>query len=209
MSRLTCAALGALLLAAIPAVAADVKSGTIVLSAADTQQLGRLSRMAPPSDWSSAKPYPGIVNGGTSYAYTTIDATFAANRRQTIYYDITVDDPTPLAFVSAYAGLYDPLDKSANYLGDPGASGNYFGVDPLFFDVVVPAGGSLRLLFNQTIAGSFSPGTTYLVQAFSSTEYDEAFATVPEPASWAMLVTGFGLVGGAVRTRRRAVARAI
>lgn len=30
-------------------------------------------------------------------------------------------------------------------------------------------------------------------------------ATVPEPASWAMLVAGFGLLGGALRTDRRAV----
>ncbi|MCF8708050.1 FxDxF family PEP-CTERM protein [Rhizorhapis sp. SPR117] len=29
-----------------------------------------------------------------------------------------------------------------------------------------------------------------------------AFA-VPEPASWAMMITGFGLVGGAIRMRRR------
>jgi hypothetical protein len=30
-------------------------------------------------------------------------------------------------------------------------------------------------------------------------------ASVPEPASWAMLVTGFGVVGGAIRARRRAL----
>jgi hypothetical protein len=29
---------------------------------------------------------------------------------------------------------------------------------------------------------------------------------VPEPATWAMMIGGFGLVGGAMRTRRRAVA---
>lgn len=31
-------------------------------------------------------------------------------------------------------------------------------------------------------------------------------ATVPEPASWAMLITGFGMVGGTLRARRRVVA---
>jgi hypothetical protein len=34
-----------------------------------------------------------------------------------------------------------------------------------------------------------------------------ALAAVPEPASWAMLVCGFGLIGGAMRQRRKAVVR--
>jgi hypothetical protein len=32
-------------------------------------------------------------------------------------------------------------------------------------------------------------------------------AAVPEPASWGMMVGGFGLIGGALRSRKRAVAR--
>lgn len=40
------------------------------------------------------------------------------------------------------------------------------------------------------IAGTITPGT----------------GAVPEPASWAMLITGFGLVGAAARRRRTAVA---
>jgi PEP-CTERM motif len=31
-------------------------------------------------------------------------------------------------------------------------------------------------------------------------------AAVPEPATWAMLIIGFGMVGGTLRTRRRQVA---
>lgn len=34
----------------------------------------------------------------------------------------------------------------------------------------------------------------------------EQAAAVPEPASWAMMLGGFGLVGGAMRSRRKAVA---
>lgn len=30
--------------------------------------------------------------------------------------------------------------------------------------------------------------------------------SVPEPASWALMLTGFGAIGGAMRTRRRAIA---
>lgn len=32
------------------------------------------------------------------------------------------------------------------------------------------------------------------------------FAVVPEPAAWALMISGFGLVGGAVRRRRRTIA---
>ena len=38
-------------------------------------------------------------------------------------------------------------------------------------------------------------------------EDEAAFtAAVPEPASWAMLVAGFGVMGGTLRRRRAAVA---
>ena len=36
--------------------------------------------------------------------------------------------------------------------------------------------------------------------------YTVDFAAVPEPASWAMMIGGFGLVGGAARARRRTTA---
>ena len=35
---------------------------------------------------------------------------------------------------------------------------------------------------------------------------EPAVDAVPEPASWAMMVAGFGLVGFAVRSRRRSIA---
>ncbi|TFU03887.1 PEP-CTERM sorting domain-containing protein [Polymorphobacter arshaanensis] len=36
--------------------------------------------------------------------------------------------------------------------------------------------------------------------------YRIALQSVPEPASWAMMITGFGMIGGSLRTRRRALA---
>jgi hypothetical protein len=39
------------------------------------------------------------------------------------------------------------------------------------------------------------------VQAIDSFTISEVVAAVPEPASWAMMISGFGLVGGAMRSR--------
>lgn len=46
-------------------------------------------------------------------------------------------------------------------------------------------------------------GTT---NATVTLDFDTVVAAVPEPASWAMLITGFGLAGSALRRRRAAIA---
>lgn len=63
-------------------------------------------------------------------------------------------------------------------------------------DFGIPTGGtvdSLRLSFNLT---PLTQATTSLVGALNS-------ESVPEPATWAMMVGGFGLVGAGLRRQRR------
>lgn len=43
----------------------------------------------------------------------------------------------------------------------------------------------------------------------SAAEYAQLTGAVPEPATWAMMLTGFGVVGAALRRRRKATARAL
>lgn len=57
-----------------------------------------------------------------------------------------------------------------------------------------------RLGYNDTPGGSIATGEDFRELNPSG--------SVPEPASWAMMITGFGLVGGAARRTRRAVALA-
>lgn len=69
-----------------------------------------------------------------------------------------------------------------------------------------------------SIVGSnrdYAPGANYITDnsgnlPWQATVYDRGFRTyvdtVPEPMSWAMLVAGFGIVGGAARRRRSQVA---
>jgi hypothetical protein len=47
---------------------------------------------------------------------------------------------------------------------------------------------------------------TYALPGGIGGETDTPFGPVPEPASWAMLIAGFGLTGAAMRRRRAAIA---
>ena len=189
-----------------PALALDVQSGSVSVAATDAGQAGRLSRNGIPQDWTGGEAYPGEINTGTTYHYTSFIVPFAANALQDVYYQIDIDDAANDLFSSAYLGVYDPLAKQVNWLGDAGTSGNYFGVDPRYYQVVVPAGGSLRLVFNSTnpTLDASTSTANYLVEAYSDTEYDEDFraAAVPESATWAMMVGGFGVIGGTMRRRK-------
>lgn len=42
-----------------------------------------------------------------------------------------------------------------------------------------------------------------LIEAVDDIQFDTAAAAVPEPATWAMMLAGFGMVGAGLRTRRR------
>lgn len=52
-----------------------------------------------------------------------------------------------------------------------------------------------------TLVEMLTPGVTYT--ADSGATYLTSLPTVPEPASWAMMITGFGIVGCALRRRTR------
>lgn len=201
-------AAAAAMLQAGAAQAVEVRAFTVAppLGAGDPVQKGRLSRTGQQSDWSAAKRYPGLVNKTAPYRYRTVEVAFEANALQDVFYEITVDDPAAAVFASAYGRRYDPAAPRLGYLGDAGDSGEYFGVNARFFDVVVPRGGMLTLLFNATEAPAAAFG--YQVSAFSDTMYGEDFALpgVPETPSWLLLLAGFGAAGLRLRRRGRCAA---
>jgi hypothetical protein len=74
-----------------------------------------------------------------------------------------------------------------------------------------PDGTGLQTL-GYTITYTFSPGAAHTIE-FTSTgnsfEFDRlAGVTVPEPASWALMIGGFGLAGVTLRAKRRQAAAA-
>lgn len=86
----------------------------------------------------------------------------------------------------------------------PGFGGGFAG--PLTFTVTANSGSlSLASLAFNTVLGTDIYFTTDLVDARGNTGNIGATATataVPETATWAMFIVGFGLVGGALRRRR-------
>ena len=178
---------GTILLASLAASVAQgafiFDSGVDSLNAGDPTQLGRISRNDVISDWSSAKPFPGTVNPTTSYSYTIYDipsALIGAND----FIQITMDSVLANTFASAYVGSYDPTNESLNYLGDAGTSGDFFGTDPIAYQVIVPTGADLIVVVNQTGTAGVGLGDPYdvLVEGFVDSNFDDAPAA-PEPAS--------------------------
>jgi hypothetical protein len=93
-------------------------------------------------------------------------------------------NPTTLSFKVAGIGFHDLVSKS--YTGANGVKNIFFAVD-----VVGSAGSFVGRTGNvgATWDGSFSTG-------------------VPEPASWALMIAGFGFVGAGLRRRRAGLAAA-
>jgi hypothetical protein len=54
---------------------------------------------------------------------------------------------------------------------------------------------------NTSRIGIDAPGGNFTSQSGAFLGFDQTPAAVPEPASWAMMICGFGLMGGAVRRR--------
>lgn len=68
--------------------------------------------------------------------------------------------------------------------------------------------GNLRLVgFDPTPGSFFFTAQGNNITSFSSALVaDPVTPSVPEPATWAMMIVGFGLVGGAMRRRKTTVA---
>ncbi len=80
--------------------------------------------------------------------------------------------------------------------GDPNECGDYIALD--FFD------GNLVTSWadSSNSTGNNPNGTRGLDVYFAKVTVTNAVAAVPEPTSWAMMLAGFGIVGGALRRRR-------
>lgn len=139
--------------------------------------------------------------------------TLSGSRNATFTLD---SNPTPTTFSSStlvgnqiqfsnVAGIYNGVAGVANIGFGTGlaAALNVGNASLGFTQFVGPA------LFSGTAAMPiFSPGTfslTSIVSGSSTLTISAVAAAVPEPATWAMIIFGFGAVGSMIRYRRRSM----
>ena len=196
-------------LTSAPALALDLFTFDSSLSVASPSQLGRLSRGGLPQDWSGGEAFPGAINPATSYHYDT----FLLNVGTTPYIQIEMDSTSSNTFISAYDTNYLPgsagapnLGLDVNWLGDAGFSGDAFGVDTVFFQVLVPLNHNLVIVVNGTGTGaSAGLGDPFhiLVEGFIDSAFTDP-APVPESTAGFVGLGGLAIliVGAKCRSRR-------
>ena len=85
-----------------------------------------------------------------------------------------------------------------------GATGGLLISDPATLNFLFDANG-VQLYTGSENAPIFRTGTFRLTGLSTPGDFVVTIASVPEPASWAMMIGGFALAGGAMRYRRRTV----
>lgn len=134
-----------------------------------------------------------ITNPTRIDVYTSVDRPDFYSASSTLTYkglsgpaNATIPSSTPTICCILYSRFLQP-----NLTTGPGTI-EFSGVRVIFSDIdfVTPTGGTVVTRgFFEAVGDQFSIGSA-----------------VPEPASWTMLIAGFGLVGGAMRRRATAVA---
>ena len=147
-------------------------------------------------DTDDAAPFPGLSNA-TLVPLSSFSAVASG---------LTYTFTTPISFFvnrdDNFAGFVDgPLTKGfVRYLGtSPIAFASYDGVSTL-----APTAATFYTDFN---TGTFNTDRgDVVVTSATGLTLSATIAAVPEPATWAMMLVGFGMMGASMRYRRKSTA---
>ena len=150
------------------------------------------------------EPQSGIpgIGGQVLINYFTGSGKFTANFSSAVDdVSITGGDfgaDTDHIFLAAFSGL----GATGTFLGSFTTAGCCAGSPGSTTASLIASG--IRSVQFYTGAGDPFPGSVY----FDNLKVGKLSAGVPEPASWAMMLLGFGGIGSLIRNRRRAVSLA-
>lgn len=177
-----------------------------------------------PSIVALGTPFIGLNNTGSTIAFGTgwVPVNMLVlHPGPTAAEDAIVRFTAPLADTYTYAGHFGLVGYDAtgvqvgvhDQTGSQLSGGGPTAASPGFeiFGGTVAFSGTVTLAAGEYIdigvnnGGSFFGDSTVMSFTMTPASYQPPTA-VPEPASWAMLIAGFGLTGAAMRRRRRMVA---
>jgi hypothetical protein len=143
--------------------------------------------------------HPAWVTAGDAYWISTSSTgAFTQNPNSyTLTFDLTGFDLSSASIGGLFA-VDDEGSVSLNGGAAIAAANSYHGLTSFSFNSGFVAGVN-TLTFNVVDTGGAPSGL--LVSGLHGTA--DLAGSVPEPASWAMMLGGFGLVGGAMRGRRK------
>lgn len=144
-------------------------------------------------------PPPVLSTVGTDVFYDAIPFTVTGDGAYSIALDAAGDGFD--AFLLIYENGFDPLSPLANIVVADDDSG--IGLNSLVSFLGLTAGVNYV-----AVATTFNIGETGAYRLTLTGAGDNAAiiggtGAVPEPGSWAMMMLGFGLIGGALRSRSR------
>ena len=155
----------------------------------------------------TGQPAPASVGSVYSFALGTAPLSFdwgydvtgsLASRPNTVFTPTLTITNLGTGQFFTYNPSVDPTNAKANDSTQNSARLNFAFLSPVGFDANVNDTYRVSL----TVAGLATGTQTLFVDAQIG---DGATAAVPEVATWAMMVGGFGMVGGALRRRRTTV----
>ena len=172
-------------------------------------------------DYNPDLQYTDVITFNTSYPYAPSVPAFTAaevtqvdtlvNYGNNVFFDGGLAQPNKRILLGAVQGAIWQVVANRDVTLAAGFGENN-GVDANAFNALVDNLSGANYLSYATGYGTLSTAVTFITPITYPTGGTQSFlfagGAVPEPATWAMLIGGFGLVGAMLRRRRVATAAA-